>query len=212
MTKPIFLCALLTVAAGVGCETPDAIDPAPVIPVFEVPRPGVAPSDFYALPFPSDIRRDDAGHPIMTDYPTPVGIVGTYTAALPKLDGFGTNAAIFQRFTGAIDVDSLPADAAASLADTASVYLVDVDPDSPEHGQKRPVVFRFQHGKGFTIGADWLSAFSSMFAKRSPAASRMSAIRWSTAAGTNPDGSWRWPSSSVLPRPEMLMMSAYFAA
>ena len=137
MTKPIFLCALLTVAAGVGCETPDAIDPAPVIPVFEVPRPGVAPSDFYALPFPSDIRRDDAGHPIMTDYPTPVGIVGTYTAALPKLDGFGTNAAIFQRFTGAIDVDSLPADAAASLADTASVYLVDVDPDSPEHGQKQ---------------------------------------------------------------------------
>ncbi len=158
MTKPIFLCALLTVAAGVGCETPDPTDPEPVHPVFEVPRPGVAPSDFYALPFPSDIRRDDAGHPIMTDYPTPVGIIGTYTAALPKLDGFGTNAAIFQRFTGPIDVDALPADAAASLTDAASVYLVDVDPASPEHGQKRPVVFRFQHAKGFTIGADWLSA------------------------------------------------------
>ena len=162
MTKLTSLSIVVALLGAAACD-PAPVDPPPppAQAIFEVPRPGVAPSEFYALPFPSDIRRDDAGHPIMSDYPVPVGIIGTYTAALPKLDGFGTNAAIFTRYTGAIDVDSLPADAAASLRDDASVYLVDVDPASPARGTRHPVVFRFQEGKGFTIGPNWLGALPS---------------------------------------------------
>ncbi|MEZ4398744.1 MAG: hypothetical protein R3B06_01900 [Kofleriaceae bacterium] len=153
---PLSLAA--TLAAVVACAPAEVEPDEPVTALFTVPRDGVAPGEFYELPFPSDIRRDDAGHPIMDGYPEPVGIVTRYAQAIERLDGFGTNAAIFQRFDGPIDVTSLPADAAASLAPTASVYLVDVDAASPTYGQRHPVVFRFEERKGFTIGPYWLSA------------------------------------------------------
>jgi predicted esterase len=144
------------IAAMAGCSEPATT--TTVTAVFEIPRDGVAPTDFYALPFPSDIRRDDLGHPIMTDYPRPVGIVARYADALPKLDGFGLNAPIFQRFSGAIDGASLPVDAEASLAASASVYLVDIDAASPDRGTRHPIKFRFQDRKGFTIASNWLGA------------------------------------------------------
>ena len=135
-------------------------EPAPdVTALFEVPRAGnLAGGEFYALPFPNDIRRDDAGHPIMDGYPRVIGILDRYLEAIPTLDGFGLNNAIFTRFSGPIDPDTLPADAAASMAPGASVYLVDVDPDSPHRGERMPLRFRFQDYAGFTIGANWLAA------------------------------------------------------
>ena len=143
----------LVTAALLGACDP----PAPATALFQVPRDGVA-QEFYALPFPTDIRRDDAGHPVMDGYPRLVEVVNRYLDAIETLDGFGTNGAIISRFSGPIDPASLP-DPAASLDDPrASVYLVDVDPDSPARGTRIPLRFRFQTFDGWTVGANWLSA------------------------------------------------------
>ncbi len=147
-------CLLLALVAAGACADP----PPDVTAVFEVPRDGVAVTEFYALPFPNDIRRDDAGHPMMADYPRPVGIVARYVDAIPSLDGFGLNNAIFTRFSSPIELGSLPDDGEASRSAEASVYLVDVDPDSPHRGERHPLRFRFQTFAGFTIGPNWLSA------------------------------------------------------
>ena len=135
-----------------GCDPP-----APATAYFQVPRDGVA-QEFYALPFPSDIRRDDAGHPMLGDYPRLVEIINRYIDAVETLDGFGTNGAIVARFSGPIDEHSLPT-AAASLDDpAAAVYLVDVGAESPTRGQRIPLRFRFQTYAGWTIGDNWLGA------------------------------------------------------
>ena len=146
-------CVGLLVAAAAACQVQEQ-----GTALFEVPRAGTPVSDFYALPFPNDIRRDDAGHPMLADYPRPVGLVGLYVDACQTLDGFGTNAAIFTRFSTSIAGANLPADPEASRADDASVYLVDVDPASPARGQKHPIRLRFQDYAGWTIGANWLAA------------------------------------------------------
>jgi predicted esterase len=143
---------MAAVAALAGCEPP-----APATAYFQLPRDGVA-REFYQLPFPTDVRRDDAGHPDLDDYPRLVEIVNRYLDAIETLDGFGTNGAIIARFSGALDVGSLPTPD-ESLADpAASVYLVDVDPESPARGQRIPLRFRFQTYAGWTVGDNWLSA------------------------------------------------------
>lgn len=141
-------CAVLVAACGGG---------EPVTALFTVPRDGVT-QEFYELPFPNDLRRDGAGMVDMTGYPRPVALVNAYIDAVETLDGFGTNNAIFTRFAGPIDTGRLPIDVQESVQSYASVYLVDVDPESPGYGQRSPLVFRFQDYAGWTIGAHWLGA------------------------------------------------------
>ena len=132
----------------------------PATALFELPRSGTPPSEFYALPFPNDLRRQPDGtidlsglmpyfaqNPLLTSY---LQIFSTKTA------GFGTNEAIFFRFSTEIDPSALPSPA-DSVAAGASVYLVDVDPNSPHRGERVPLRFRFEKFAGTSIGADWLS-------------------------------------------------------
>lgn len=83
--------------------------------LFEVPRGGKRPNDFYALPFPNDIRTK-AGHVVVADHPTPgdlllgVDVVKTYLEKIEQdVDGFGTNPTVYLRFSGEIDFESLTA-------------------------------------------------------------------------------------------------------
>ena len=149
---PLAGLAVVGLGIGAGCESP-----ASATAYFQIPREGVA-QEFYALPFPNDLRRDDAGHPVMDGYPRPVEIVNRYIDAIESLDGFGTNGAVIARFSGAIDDGDLPTPAAAQDDPTAAVYLVDIDPASPRRGERIPLRFRFQSYAGWTIGDNWLSA------------------------------------------------------
>ncbi len=127
--------------------------------LFAVPGSASPPTEFYELPFPSDLRRHDDGTLDLSAYPRPNVMVGKYADAVAaNLDGWGTNACTYARFSAAIDPTTLPADPAASLADTASVYLVDIDPDSPRKGQRTPLKLRFEPTEGESIGANWLAA------------------------------------------------------
>jgi predicted esterase len=125
---------------------------------FAVPGGPHPPADFYDLPFPNDLRMAN-GHVDMSAYPTVNALLNDYNTAISgALDGFGTNAAVVTRFEDPIDPTSLPQTPQDSVADGASVYLVDIDPASPDLGHKWPIVTRFEPRHGQTIGTNWLSA------------------------------------------------------
>ena len=137
------LCLLLAIGCGDG-------DPAGTTALFAIPG-GTPGDDFYATPFPNDLWRKSDGTIDLSQFPTNSLLVDNYRAAAESLDGFGKNAAIFARFDGPLDPASLP-DAAGSITDDASVYVVDIDPDSATFGQKSPVIVRFRAENTQTIG------------------------------------------------------------
>ena len=149
LTRLLLVCALGACGGG-SSSGPTAS--------FAVPGGPHPPADFYDLPFPNDLRMT-SGHVDMSAYPTVNAILNDYNAAISgALDGFGTNAAVVTRFDAPLDPTSLPKTPQDSVADGASVYLVDIDPASPDVGQKWPVVIRFETQHGQTIGPNWLSA------------------------------------------------------
>jgi hypothetical protein len=108
--------------------------------------------DFYALPFPNDLRREADGTIDLSEFPTNAPLVDTYRMAADQLDGFGMNSPVFARFSDALDPTTLPTPA-ASMADGASVYLVD-----PATGAKTPIIATFRAEGTQTIGVNTLIA------------------------------------------------------
>lgn len=161
----VTLAALLTATAG--CEPlgapgdagpagdapalrdggPDApIDEGPPRAIFVVPRDG-ADTAFFDLPWPSDLRLTAAGTPDLTGFPNPraVDLLDEYMAAIEGAQhGYATNGAVYLRFSRAVDPSTLPASLEASVAADASVFLLDVDPDSPDVGARHPAVVAFE--------------------------------------------------------------------
>lgn len=127
--------------------------------LFELPRIGTPPpSGFFALPFPNDIRIDDIdGRMDLDDFARPNALIELYVNTIrERVHGFSVTAASFVRFDNPIDEDSLPQRAHHSLAEDASVYLVNVDDDSPTYGERVPLRFQFQAEGGNFIGDNWL--------------------------------------------------------
>jgi pimeloyl-ACP methyl ester carboxylesterase len=147
MRVSLGLCALLLV----GCA-----DDGGVSAYFAVPG-STTGDDFYALPYPNDLWRHDDGSLDLSELPTNSVIAQTVRdIAQRDLDGFGLSSAIFARFSGALDPATLPSPA-ESMEAGASVYLVDVDPDSPDRGSRVPIVTTF-HAEGTqTIGVNRLA-------------------------------------------------------
>jgi hypothetical protein len=143
--KSYALLAVLLVACGDD----------PVTAYFAVPG-STQSDDFYALPFPNDLRRHDDGALDLSAFPTNSEIAKSVRQiAEADLDGFGLNAAMFSRYSGALDPASLPGPA-ASITEAASVYVVDVDPASPARGERSPVIVTFRPDATQTIGVNRL--------------------------------------------------------
>lgn len=125
---------------------PDApLPPGPYTARFNIPMGGVAPNA-YAMPWPSDLAVDAMGKVDLRFVAgaSSGGLTNTYVTQLAgKLQGFSPLTATYFRFTGPLDVASLPSSPAASIAETASVFLVNVQEGSAELGQRVPVVHQF---------------------------------------------------------------------
>jgi len=106
--------------------------------VFALPRGEATPGTFFDLPWPNDVRRTATGSPDMAGFPNPRrnSFVSRYLDAIEsRLDGFGTNGAVYFRFSRAMDESSLS---------EATVFLIDVDPASPTVGERQPAVLHYQ--------------------------------------------------------------------
>ncbi len=103
------------------------------------PRPLIEGPGFFDAPFPSDTRLVN-GHPDLSDFPLQddIFILSDYIGMADQLDGFGLASPIWVRFEGPLDAAALPT-AAASIQDGAGLFLVDIDPTSPERGRRIPV-------------------------------------------------------------------------
>jgi hypothetical protein len=144
--------SLLAALANLGCEP----QPSETKSVFVIPDTLDALSEetFFDHPWPSELRLEN-GAPRLRGYynPKSVPIVAQYIEAMDgKLDGFSPTAAGFLRFSSPLDPASLPADPKAGLDPEASVQLIDIDPASPEHGQRKLVSLFFRE----TAGVYWL--------------------------------------------------------
>jgi predicted esterase len=126
----------------------------PATAIFAVPGADTA-DDFYALPFPNDHWREPDGTLDLSQFPTNSLLIDSYRSAAEELDGFGLNQAAYARFDRELDPDSLPTPA-ESTGERASVYLVDVDPDSPDRGRRVPVQVRFRAAATQTLGPNHL--------------------------------------------------------
>ena len=94
----------LFIAPSSGCSGPSGPEA-----LFELPRDGHTPSGYYGLPFPNDLRRRDDGTIDLDQHIRPNELLELFIdAAAAKSTGFGASSAIFVRFDGAIETESLP--------------------------------------------------------------------------------------------------------
>ncbi len=103
--------------------------------------------DFYDIPFPNDLRLKEDGNLDLSNFPNPdqVSILSNYLDIIAtNTRGFGTNAAIFFRFTAPLDEGSLPQEPAETITFDSPVFLVNIDINSLNRGTRIPLQIRFQ--------------------------------------------------------------------
>lgn len=129
-----------------GCdarETSDGPDPARHVSM------DYTSERFYDAPFPGEHLRNDDGRIDLSRAPNPLGtsIVAQIHAALHDVNGFGTSSPIHFRLDGELETTRLP-DAFSSLDWSAPILLVDVDPESSEHGSLHSFTAYFRSDAG----------------------------------------------------------------
>ncbi|MFK7985413.1 MAG: hypothetical protein AB8I08_05235 [Sandaracinaceae bacterium] len=210
----VFVFALLVV----GCDT----DPVPADggPDASVSGPAAAladyaGSDFYTAPWPDERLRQADGTIRIDHFPNPrgVAIVQALVDVLEGVEGFGVSSGVFFPLSAPIDPGSLPSGPEASLQDGASLFVVDVDPDSPERGTRHPVRAYFETDTG-PFGAPNLLAVLPVQGRPLPADRLMAAVV--TTSVRSEDGSPLSPAPSTAEilagtRPEGLSEAAFLA-
>jgi hypothetical protein len=142
--------ATLVVASLVACggETATTVNFA---------LPGTAGADFFDLPYPNELHRGADGKLDLAGVPRPSDLVGQYLDEFVSTGyGFGTQSAVYFRLSGPLDPTTLP-DPSATMQTGAAVFLVDVDPASPGHGERTPLKLAFAAVGNQYIGPNWLT-------------------------------------------------------
>lgn len=164
--RRLYLAALVCVVqVSCGGDTaigpdagPDARVPGNAVALFNVPVIGEElPGGYFSLPFPSDLRLTEDGGIDVSGLPVPNALLGDYIDSIATWQkGFGLTSAIYFRFDQPIDPGSLPSEVIRSQLDSASVYLVNLNPASANYGRKLPIQTRFFAEGGQLIGDNWL--------------------------------------------------------
>ena len=115
---------------------------------------------FFDHPFPSDARRDEGGRARFVNYPNPykIPLITRYVTTADRLEaGFSPEAAGWLRFSGGLDPATLPQSILSTREAAASVQLLDVDPASPERGQRRTLDLSYREKEGVYFAPHTLS-------------------------------------------------------
>ena len=177
MRRLLFVPCLLGLVVAPGCGSDDASGPsgasANAQAIFVVPSaPDALKGEAWLdHPFPSELRTENGGYAVFTGFPNPreVPLIDAYVKSTKgMLKGFSPASAIYLRFSAPLDAASLPADPPASTAKDAAVQLVDVDPASPERGQRRLAHVSFREEKGVYWSENTLSVLPMLGAPLRP--------------------------------------------
>src|SRR5690349_9659497 len=142
------VCAALALSALplLGCPSTPDVDPlslSQVSSLYVVPSSlsELSEERFFDHPWPSDLRLENGSPRLEGLYnPRHITVINVYLEAMKGvLDGFSPAAAGAVRFTGPIDAATLPQTPRDTLSPDASVQLLDIDPASPERGQRKLV-------------------------------------------------------------------------
>ncbi|HEY2515287.1 MAG TPA: hypothetical protein VGI39_30680 [Polyangiaceae bacterium] len=128
--------------AGTNDSAAPTTDGGALQSIFVVPASltELADTHYYDHPWPSDLRRDANGAVVFAGLYNPFGeqILQTYEDAVAgAIFGFSTVANGYLRFGADLDPATLPASPTDTLDPHASVQLINVDPNSPEHGKRQ---------------------------------------------------------------------------
>ena len=146
-------CSSSSSSGGADAGGDSGVDSGPPRSVFTVPSALSALDDdhFFDHPWPSDLRRDADGSVHFDGYinPRKLPLTKKYQSVLKgQIDGFSPVGAGWLAFTATLDTKLLPASAAASVDPSSTLQLVDVDPASPELGQRHPIQWRYREAIG----------------------------------------------------------------
>ncbi|MCC6898380.1 MAG: hypothetical protein IT377_05360 [Polyangiaceae bacterium] len=132
------LCTLL--ATGCGGDPEPCSDCDGTRLVMDLAADLTKPERFYDVPYPSDLRLDADGHPILDGFPNPneVFILGGLAANAEEAKGFPVIPVAHLRFTAPLAVQSSETVIAADAG--SPVLLLDVDAASPERGRLVPTL------------------------------------------------------------------------
>jgi hypothetical protein len=146
MPEMRLLASLLAVLLLAACPseeaTPDTFEARATRVAFD-PTSGA----FWDLAFPSDLRLQEDGTWNLEDWPNADAdeLVDQWlrTADRRLVGGWGLSGGVVMPFTGPLDETSLPEDGADTTEPDSPVYLIDVDPESPQRGTRMPLRVRF---------------------------------------------------------------------
>lgn len=170
-TLSLLLCGAASLLSLASCDEADIQTGPGALAIHVLPgRSDVAQSDYFALPFPNDVRlkqQPSSTNPIgeselrsgydLSGLPLPAGQPGKYVAFLNgKIQGAGPGAAMYFRFDAPLDEASLPT-ADRSAESSSPAFVVDVTKGSPTYGQRTPVLATFHREGNRYIGDNWLS-------------------------------------------------------
>jgi hypothetical protein len=141
------LFGLLFVASGArpGCSTSTTVHGIFVAPTA---LNEISDEHFFDHPFPSDYRRDPDGtvHLEGMYNPTFNDFIQQYEdVTIGLFDGFSPAAAAYFTFDGDLDTSTFPQQPTDALSPTSTIQLIDVDPTSPEHGQRKLLQWYFRN-------------------------------------------------------------------
>ncbi len=129
--------------------------------LFEIP--GDEPlSDFYRLPFPNAARVLPDGGIDLSDHPSPgvlieeLGdVVGdTLAATAEDFDGWGTNSAVFFRFSARPEFTTLTLEYGSQ---PGNVGIMDITEGADEYGELHAPAFRADSARGLYICNNWIA-------------------------------------------------------
>ncbi len=153
------------------------------------PQPMNDPSGgFFDAPWPSETRETERGSPDLSGFPggEDIPLIEAYATEIEqKLNGTSTNAPVYFRFDGPLDSTALPSPEESVNVAAASLFLINVDPDSPDFGQPVPVQVDFQES-ATTYQPENLLAFGPISGAPLRPATRYAAVVTTDIASADP--------------------------
>ncbi len=144
MRKYVAIAVSFLALVYTGCSSNSASTPGPV--VYFRPQQTSSGIVYRTVPFPNDLYATATGNDIAPSSDPNTSRAFMNTTLIPMLNrykGFGTAGAVLFSLSITPDVATLPRTVQASVQPTASAFIINIDPGSPDYGNMTPAVFIF---------------------------------------------------------------------